>query len=70
VHCHAETTADGEAVINLAHSLGGPTAIFEGRAPELDATMDTLIRIARERLPERRPMLIGYTIRLGITPAV
>jgi SAM-dependent methyltransferase len=69
VHCHAETTADAEAVIDLAHSLGGPTAIFEGRAPELEETMDALTQIARERLPERRPMLIGYTIRLGITPA-
>ena len=52
VHCHAETTAAAEAVIDLAHSLGGPTAIFEGRAPELDETMDALTRIARERLPE------------------
>jgi SAM-dependent methyltransferase len=69
VHCHAETTADAEAVINLAHSLGGPTAIFAGRAPELDETMDDLTRIARERLPEARPMLVGYTIRLGITLA-
>ena len=56
-------------MINLAHSLGGPTAIFAGRAPELEETMDVLTRIARERLPEPRPMLIGYTIRLGITPA-
>jgi hypothetical protein len=31
--------------------------------------MDELTRTARERLPEARPMLIGYTIRLGITPA-
>jgi hypothetical protein len=31
--------------------------------------MDALTRIARESLPEPRPMLIGYTIRLGITPA-
>ena len=58
-----------EAVIDLAHSLGGPTAIFEGRAPELEETMDALTSIARERLPEPRPMLIGYTIRLGITPS-
>jgi hypothetical protein len=69
VHCHAETTADAEAVINLAHSLGGPTVIFAGRAPELDETMDALTQIARERLPEPRQMLIGYTIRLGVTPA-
>jgi hypothetical protein len=56
-------------VIDLAHSLGGPTAIFDGRAPELEETMDALARLARERLPEPRPMLIGYTIRLGITPS-
>jgi hypothetical protein len=31
--------------------------------------MDALTRIARERLPEPQPMLIGYTIRLGITPS-
>jgi len=68
VHCHAETTADADAVIDLAHSLGGPTAIFARRAPELEETMDALARLARERLPEPRPMLIGYTIRLGITP--
>jgi len=68
VHCHSEGSADAERIIGLAHSIGGPVAIFGDAAPEVTRTIDALARVADERLPEPRPMLIGYTIRLGITP--
>ena len=62
-------TADGRQVIDLADSLGGPADIFQGQAPELDEAMGDLKRVALELLPGPRPMLLGYTIRIGITPA-
>lgn len=68
VHCHAELTADGRQVIDLADSLGGPADIFQGQAPELDEAMGDLKRVALELLPGPRPMLLGYTLRIGITP--
>jgi SAM-dependent methyltransferase len=67
VHCHAELVADGRRIIDLAHSLGGPSDIFEGQAPELDEATETLTRLALEALPEPRSMLLGYSIRMGIT---
>ena len=67
VHCHGELIADGRRIIDLASSLGGPSDIFEGQAPELDEATDELARLALELLPEPRAMLLGYSIRLGIT---
>lgn len=68
VHCHAELVAGASGVIALADSLGGPADIFEDQAPELREASDELARVARELGPEPRPMLLGYTIRLGVTP--
>ena len=67
VHCHGELVADGRRIVELAHSLGGPSDIFDGRAPELDEATDELARLALELVPEPRAMLLGYSIRLGIT---
>jgi hypothetical protein len=67
VHCHAELVADGRRIIELAHSLGGPSDIFDGQAPELNEAADELAALALELLPEPRSMLLGYSIRLGIT---
>ena len=66
VHCHAELMADGQQIVELADSLGGPSDIFEGEAPELESAREELVRLARELLPDERPMLLGYSIRLGI----
>jgi len=67
VHCHGDLVADGRRIVELAHSLGGPSDIFEGAAPDLDAATEELTRLALALLPEPRPMLLGYSIRLGIT---
>jgi len=67
VHCHGELVADGRRIVELAHSLGGPADIFDGHAPELEEATDELTRLALELLPEPRVMLLGYSIRLGIT---
>jgi SAM-dependent methyltransferase len=66
VHCHGELVADGRRIIELAHSLGGPSDIFDGQAPELNEAADELAALALELLPQPRSMLLGYSIRLGI----
>lgn len=67
VHCHAEGTIDAGGLIGLAHSIGGPLALFDGRAPDVGATMDTLRETAQRVLGGRRwPTVTGYTIRLGV----
>ncbi|HET6849876.1 MAG TPA: class I SAM-dependent methyltransferase [Gaiellales bacterium] len=66
VHCHGELTVDGGRVVELADSLGGPSGIFRGQAPELDQARDELAQLALELLPEPRTVLLGYSIRLGI----
>jgi SAM-dependent methyltransferase len=67
VHCHGELIADGRRIVALAHSLGGPADIFEGRAPELDEATEELTRLALELVPEPQTMVMGYSIRLGTT---
>ena len=70
VQCHAEGQADAGYMIGLAHSIGGPLALFGDRAPEVSETLARLKAAAEEVLGDRpRPMLIGYTIRLGVTRA-
>jgi SAM-dependent methyltransferase len=67
VHCHGEGTIDAGRLIGLAHSIGGPLALFDGRAPEVAATMDTLRETAQRVLGDGEwPTVTGYTIRLGV----
>jgi SAM-dependent methyltransferase len=67
VHCHGEGTIDVHELIGLAHSIGGPLALFDGRAPEVAATMDALRETAQRELGDLRwPTVTGYTIRLGV----
>jgi SAM-dependent methyltransferase len=68
VRCHAELIVDGRQMIALADSLGGPADIFDGQAPELDEATKALAAIALETLAEPGRALLGYTIRLGVTP--
>jgi hypothetical protein len=68
VHCHGEGTIDAGRLIGLAHSIGGPLALFDGRAPDVTDTMDTLRETAQRVLGKQEwPALTGYTIRLGVT---
>jgi len=67
VHCHGEGTIDAERLTGLAHSIGGPLALFDGRAPEVEATLATLRATAQRELGDREwPTVTGYTIRLGV----
>ena len=67
MQCHGEGTIDARRLIGLAHSIGGPRALFDGRAPEVDATLATLHATAERQLGDRTwPTVTGYTIRLGI----
>jgi SAM-dependent methyltransferase len=70
VHCHAEADIDSEGLVGLAFAIGGPDAIFGEQAPEVTRTFEQLQAAAEQVLGDRpRPMLMGYTIRLGITAA-
>jgi SAM-dependent methyltransferase len=68
VRCHAQGTIDAAGLVGLAHSIGGPLELFGDRAPEVALTMAELRATADRTLGDGRwPMLVGYTIRLGIT---
>ena len=68
VQCHAERTIDARRLIGMARSIGGPLALFEGRAPEVAATLIALRETAERVLgSDEWPALTGYTIRLGVT---
>ena len=68
VHCHAEAEIDAEGLVGLAYAIGGPDAIFGEQAPDVTRTFEQLQAAAEQVLGDRpRPMLMGYTIRLGVT---
>lgn len=55
-------------VDGLARSLGGPTTIFGDEAPEVDEAYARVVEIAARRLGDRRrPLLLCFRIRVGIT---
>ncbi len=65
--CHGFDEADAARVVALAESIGGPRALFDSRAPEVDATFAHLRQVAQNVLgSERRPMVVCYRIRLGV----
>ncbi len=67
VHCHGSGTIDARQLIGLAHSIGGPIGLFDGRAPEVEATLERLRETATRILGDREwPAITGYTIRLGV----
>lgn len=67
VRCHADGTIDAAGLVGLAHCIG-PSELFGDRAPEVATTMAELRATADRVLGDRPwPMLVGYTIRLGIT---
>lgn len=65
--CHGLDMADARRIIGLAESLGGPRALFEGKAPEVDVTFERLRETAHRVLGEQeRPMVLCYRIRIGV----
>jgi SAM-dependent methyltransferase len=67
VHCHGEGTIDAEGLAGLAESIGGPLGLFDGGAPEVESTLETLRATAERRLGDATwPSVTGYAVRLGI----
>lgn len=64
--CRGETAADAERIAGLAESLGGPRSIFGEAAPEVNATREQLLDVARRVLLRPLPMVVRYRIRAGI----
>jgi SAM-dependent methyltransferase len=70
VHCHTDVELDADHLVGMAYSIGGPVEIFGDEAPEVSDTLDVLTATAERVLGDRaHPAVIGYTIRLGITPS-
>jgi ubiquinone/menaquinone biosynthesis C-methylase UbiE len=67
VLCHGWAEADANRVVGLAESLGGPPALFDGTASEVDESFKRLVDVARSVLGDRSwPMIVCYRVRLGI----
>jgi ubiquinone/menaquinone biosynthesis C-methylase UbiE len=65
--CHGVDAASADRVVGLAESLGGPRALFEGTAPDVDAAFERLRAEARRVLGvETRAMVVCYRVRVGI----
>jgi SAM-dependent methyltransferase len=65
--CHRFDETSAERVVGLAESIGGPRALFEGNAPEVEETFARLREVAHAVLGERRrPMVVCYRIRVGV----
>ena len=65
--CHGFDEADAARVVGLAESIGGPRALFESEAAEVDETFEQLRETAHRVLRDgARPMVVCYRIRLGV----
>jgi len=65
--CHGFDQANSERIIGLAESIGGPRALFDGTAPEVEHSFAQLRDLAHSVLSDhRRPMLVCYRIRIAI----
>jgi ubiquinone/menaquinone biosynthesis C-methylase UbiE len=65
--CHGLEQADAERIVGLAESVGGPSAMFHGEAPEVGETFEALREVALRLLGERKhPMLVCYRVRVGV----
>jgi SAM-dependent methyltransferase len=65
--CHGFAEADGDQIVRLAESLGGPRDIFGGAAPEVDETFAALRRAAGTLVGEQpTPIVVCYRIRAGV----
>lgn len=65
--CHGWQQTDAAKLTGLAESLGGPSELFGGEAPEFDQTFQLLSETAEGVLGERTwPMAVCYRVRLGV----
>jgi SAM-dependent methyltransferase len=65
--CHGWDQANAARIAGLAESLGGPCALFAGRAPGVEKAFARLRDVAEAVLGDgSAPMLVCYRIRLGI----
>lgn len=65
--CHGWQQTDAASLTGLAESLGGPSELFEGEAPEFEQTFRLLGETAQRVLGERTwPMAVCYRVRLGV----
>jgi len=65
--CHGSDEASAERVVGLAESIGGPRALFDGDAPEVDESFARLREVAHSVLGDRRwPMVVCYRVRVGV----
>ena len=64
---HGWWETDSERMLGLAESLGGPRALFDGQAPEVDETFErfseTVVRVLGDRT---WPMLLCLRLRIGV----
>jgi SAM-dependent methyltransferase len=66
--CHGFYGTSAERVIGLAESIGGPRALFDGQAPEVEESFGRLVEVAHSVLGDRAwPMVVCYRIRVGVT---
>jgi SAM-dependent methyltransferase len=67
VLAHGWWELDGEGVIGLAESIGGPREIFGEEAPRVSETFELLRETATRVLGDRtRPAVLCYRIRVGV----
>jgi SAM-dependent methyltransferase len=67
VLAHGWWELDGEGVIGLAETLGGPREIFGEAAPRVNETFELLRETATRVLGDRtRPVVLCYRIRVGV----
>ena len=65
--CHGWSETDAARMVGLARSIGGPLALFDGRAPEVGETFARLEAVVARVLGDRPwPMAICYRVRVGI----
>jgi SAM-dependent methyltransferase len=65
--CHGWQQTDADRLTGLAESLGGPSELFGGEAPEFEQSFRLLSETAQRALGERAwPMCVCYRVRLGV----
>jgi SAM-dependent methyltransferase len=65
--CHGFDETSAERVVGLAESIGGPRALFEGAAPEVEEAFARLRDVAHVVLGSRMwPMVVCYRVRVGV----
>jgi SAM-dependent methyltransferase len=65
--CHGFDETSAERVVGLAESIGGPRALFDGDAPDVEESFARLRDVAHSVLADGHwPMVVCYRVRLGV----